>query len=361
MLARSGPGSRARPHQDGGGRIKLKIFLAVLLLAAGGAAYYFLVYRPGHPAVQGVAYILPSSVDLVDSRAEIHSVVGTLKNGERVEILSRDGDWARVRVAPGVQGWVATKNLMDSATYEGGRRLLKDLQGVPVQASGHTTYEVNLRLDPSRDAPLLELLPRNQNVEIFGRRLARGPEAAGTGKEEPGEPESPGASSAPSVQDVWYLVRADARAGWVYGRLITLDIPDAIAGYAHSINLVAWLVLDHVADNGQEVPQYLVADRIDAQDVDFNHIRVFTWWAAKQHYATAYVESNLDGYFPIRVTHLEGKPYFRLRLEDKQGHKFQKVYQLSDTVVRPLGTVDGWASDAIPAVATGARGRRRRR
>jgi Bacterial SH3 domain len=340
----------------------LKVVWVVLLIAAGGTAYYFLVYRPGHPSVQEVAYILPSSADLVDSRAEIHSVVGTLKNGDRVEVLSRDGDWARVRLASGVQGWIATQNLMDSATYEGGRRLLKDLQGIPAQASGHTTYEVNLRLDPSRDAPRLELLARNQDVEIFGRRLVpRASETAGTGKEGPATTESSAASSEPPVQDAWYLVRTGARAGWLYGRLITLDIPDAIAGYAHSINLVAWLVLDHVADNGHDVPQYLVADRIGTQDVDFNHIRVFTWWAAKDRYATAYVESNLNGYFPIRVTQVAGRPYFRLRLVDKQGRKLQKVYQLTGTIVRPVGTVDGWASDAIPIGVAAARGRRRRR
>lgn len=337
----------------------MKAFLIVLLLAGGGAAYYFLVYRPGHRSAQEVAYILPTTVNIVDSRAEIHSVVGRLKNGDRVEVLSREGDWARVRLASGAEGWTEAQDLMDPATYEGGQRLLKDLQGIPVQASGHTSFEVNLRLGPSREAPRLDRLTQNQGVEIFGRRLV--PRAAGAfekGGEEPTAAGSSATSSTPPVLDAWYLVRADSRAGWVYGRLIALDIPDAIAGYAHSINLVAWLVLDHVEDNGREVPQYLVADRIGTQDVDFNHIRVFTWWAAKGRYATAYVESNLSGYFPIRVVHEDGKPYFRLRLEDKQGRKFQKVYRMNGTIVRPVGTVDGWSSDAIPEAA--GRGRRRR-
>jgi hypothetical protein len=120
--------------------------------------------------------------------------------------------------------------------------------------------------------------------------------------------------------------------------------------------MVAWLVLNTVQDGDRRVPQYLVADRIGTQEFDFNHIRVFTWWGQRQEYATAYVESNLDGHFPMRVREIEGVPYFRLRLVDRKGQKLQKVYRLDDTIVRPLGTVEGWESDAMPARrAPGAR------
>jgi hypothetical protein len=129
--------------------------------------------------------------------------------------------------------------------------------------------------------------------------------------------------------------------------------------YAQGTNVVAWLVLNTVVDGGQQVPQYLVADRIGTQEVDFNHIRVFTWWIKDHKYVTAYVESGLNGYFPMRGTSLAGVPYFRLRLIDQGGRKFQKVYGLFDTITRPLGTVDGWESDALP-VRPAPRHRRRR-
>jgi hypothetical protein len=118
--------------------------------------------------------------------------------------------------------------------------------------------------------------------------------------------------------------------------------------YAQAINLVGWVVLNAVDDNGRQVPQYLVADRQGTQECDFNHIRVFTWWSKNQQYVTAYVESNLNGYFPVRMTRGDGSPHFRLRLADKHGRKFQKVYAMSDTIVRPVGTVEGWESDAMP-------------
>jgi Bacterial SH3 domain len=338
---------------------RLKVSLLVLFCAAGGAAYYYFVYLPGHPGTYEVAYVMPSSIPVVDSRAEIHNVIGNLKNGDRVEIISQDEDWAQVRLPEGKQGWVETKYLMDSRVHDGGQRLLKDLQGIPVQAVGHTTFDVNLRLDPSRDGSLLDRLDRNQGLQIFGRRLV--PRSAGGA--ETGGGESPAAEKAAPgspIPDAWYLVRAGSRAGWVLGRLVTLDIPEDISVYAQNYNLVAWLVLNTVDDNGRKVPQYLVADREATQDYDFNHIRVFTWWAQEGHYATAYVASNLNGYFPIQVTHPDGSPQFRLRLVDAKGRKFQMIYELSDTVVRPLGTVEGWASDAVPIAKAGKPARPRR-
>jgi hypothetical protein len=174
-------------------------------------------------------------------------------------------------------------------------------------------------------------------------------------------PTEPGAPKAEPVHDAWYLVRAGREAGWVFGRLIALDVPEALGHYAQSINMVAWLVLSTVQDGDRQIPQYLVADRIGTQESDFNHIRVFTWWSKRQEYVTAYVESNLDGRFPIRVREIDGVPHFRLRLVDKDGDKFQKVYRLDDTIVHPLGTVEGWESDAMPAARGRAPGARRRR
>jgi Bacterial SH3 domain len=339
----------------------LKVFLFVLLFAAGGAAYYYFAYLPAHQQVYEVAYILPSSVPVVDSRAEIHNVIGNLNCGDRVEVISKGDDWAEVRFAEGKKGWVESKDLMDSSVFDGGLRLLKDLAGIPVQAAGHTTFSVNLRLEPSRDGALLERLGRNKSLEIFGRRLV--PRSAGGAELGSSESATPGSEKGvpgPATLDAWYLVRTDSRAGWVFGRLVTLDIPEGISTYAQNHNMVAWLVLNTVDDNGRRVPQYLVADRDGTLECDFNHIRVFTWWVKQGHYATAYVESNLNGYFPIRVAHSDTSPEFRLRLIDAKGRKFQKIYRLSDTVVRPLGTVEGWASDANPIAKASKPARRSR-
>jgi hypothetical protein len=83
-------------------------------------------------------------------------------------------------------------------------------------------------------------------------------------------------------------------------------------------------------------------------EFDFTHIRVFTWWSKRQEYVTAYVEGNLKGSFPIRASPVDGAPHFRLRVMDRSGRKIQKVYRMVDTIVRPVGIVDGWESDALP-------------
>jgi antitoxin (DNA-binding transcriptional repressor) of toxin-antitoxin stability system len=283
-----------------------------------------------------VGYVLPPSIQVVDTPAEVRINVGEVKSGERVEITKRTRNWAQILTADGLSGWVEAKDLLDSQTYEGGQKLLRGLLAFPAQAEGHTSAEVNLRLEPSRDAAQLAQLPGSLKVQIFGRRLVD-------------RPESTDQPAAPKIRDAWYLIRAEARAGWVMGRFVTLDIPGALSPYAQESNLVAWVVLNTVDDGGQPMPQYLAADRVGSQDVDFSHIRVFTYWVKNHKYVTAYVESNLKGYFPIRVDDIDGVPHFRLRLMDDQGGKYQKVYGLFDTITRAVGTVPGWESDAMPA------------
>src|SRR5579863_2283656 len=324
-LGGSRPGERA---------IKLKI-IVVLLVIAAATGYY--VYTRRHPRSTGqAAYVLSRTVNVLDTTAEIHFTVATLKAGDRVEVLEEFPHWMHIRLANGRSAWVDTKDMLDPKTYEAGERLLKDVSNLIPLSAGHVTDPVNLHLEPARDAALLAQLDANQKVEIFGRRLI----------ERPPQPDAPPAKN--PIRDAWYLVRSDSHAGWLLGRMVTLDVPAGIARYAQDVNMVSWQVLTTVPDEDREIPEYLTADRIGTEDADFNHIRVFTWWKKHQEYVTAYVESGLDGYFPLRVTRVGNVPYFRLRLMDENGQKIQKVYGMFDTIVRPIGTVEGWESDAMP-------------
>jgi len=259
-------------------------------------------------------------------------------------VLARTAHWSQLRLHGGPTGWVESKYLLDASTYEHGTALFASLEGYTPQAAGHLSTATSLHLEPARDSLVLVDLPQNQAVEMFERRLVERPVDAT-------EPTAKGVRP----HDVWYLVRAGSRAGWVLGRFVTLDVPSGIATYAQGINMVAWLVLKTVDDGGTSVPEYLVADRIGGGEADFNHIRVFTWWVKHHKYVTAYVESGLDGYFPMKVQQLKDpnyyarlSPYFRLRLVDENSHRYQKVYGLFDTIVSDIGTVDGWDSEAMP-------------
>jgi hypothetical protein len=294
-----------------------------------------------------VAYVLPDSLEVVDTPAEIRLAVASVKAGDQVQVLLRARNWAKVELADGRTGWVECKDLVDSRTYEVSEELMKDLESLPVQAEGHAPQSINLRFEPSRDSASLAQLPNNQKLEVFGRKIV----------ERPSQLEQP---SSPPVKEAWYLVRAEKRAGWVLGRFVSLDIPEPLDAYAQGYNMVAWLVLNRVTDGDRQVPQYLAADRTGNQEVDFTHIRVFTWWVKNQRYATAYVESGLQGYFPIRVVQTGDIPYFRLNLVDKDGNRIQKVYGLFGTITRPLGFVEGWENNGMPTRPLSRRGRRHR-
>ena len=290
-------------------------------------------------------YVLPQTLDVMDTTAALRNVVGHLKAGNRVHVIAQTAHWSELTLPGGLTGWVESKYLLDGAIYDRGMKLLEDLQHAPPQAAGHASNVTNLHLEPSRDSIVLAELNQNQPLEIYTRRLVDRPleTASATGK-------------GPRPHDAWYLVRDNARAGWVLGRFIDLDVPAGITLYAQGVNMVGWQVLKTVRDGNSDVPEYLVADRMGNETVDFNHIRVFTWWVKNHKYVTAYVQSDLNGYFPIEVRqatdlhyYAQSSPYFRLRLIDEDGQRYQEVYGLFDTIVRPVGRVEGWDSDAMPA------------
>lgn len=321
----------------------------MLILAGAAFVYYRLIYVPAH-AVRGVVeYVLPQTLDVVDTTAEVRNVIGHLKAGQRVHVIAQTAHWSGISLPAGQTGWVESKYLLEGAIYDRGIKLLDDLQRSAPQATGHTSNETNLHLEPSRDAIVLAELRQNQPLDIYARRLLDRPAGA--------EAETPTTRGA-APRDVWYLVKTNSRAGWVLGRFVDLDIPAGISLYAQDINMVGWQVLKTVHDGNRDVPEYLVVDRIGEETVDFNHIRVFTWWIKDHKYVTAYVQSGLKGYFPVearRATDLnyyaQPSPYFRLRLIDDDGRRYQEVYGLFDTIVRPVGRVEGWESDAMPEPA----------
>jgi hypothetical protein len=60
---------------------------------------------------------------------------------------------------------------------------------------------------------------------------------------------------------------------------------------------------------------------------------VYTWYAKKDRYETAYIENNLCGQMPVRVGKgPKGEPEFRFRVLD--GNKEERAYRLNQTVVR---------------------------
>lgn len=307
-------------------------------------ANYFLTYAPIQEANEP-AYVVPDSLELWDTPAEIRSQVATLKSGEEGRLLGHFRDWAHVQAFDGRDGWVSDNGLMNFETHAAEERLLSVLSEIPAQATGEPVDVENVHIGPSRAAPVVTEVNPKCRLEILGRRMMQ--RSFGN--------YAPDILPVPSSHlEAWYLVREGSHAGWILGRRVQLAIPKSISGYAQDTNLVAWLVLDTVTENGHLVPQYVVAERVGSVSCDFTEIQVLTWWKRKETYAVAFREEGLQGYFPILVMHEGSVPYFRLRLVDDDGNKCQKIFGLFDTITRPIGIADSWASDAMPE-QTGSR------
>src|ERR1700680_515950 len=73
------------------------VLVAVLLLGVSGCN------RKGHRVLE-VNYVSAVQATLRDQVATIYNRVGTVKNGDRVEVLEREKRFSRVRTTDGVEG-----------------------------------------------------------------------------------------------------------------------------------------------------------------------------------------------------------------------------------------------------------------
>jgi hypothetical protein len=331
--------------------MKRRLLIAVPLL--GLVAFAAWMVRPRHESL-GEAFVSDNSAPMLSGIAQVRQQVGTLHYGERVEVLSKRNEYAKVRNALGAVGWVEVRLLMEPRLWQRSIKLLEQVRDMPVQARGRTKVSTNLRVLPGRSEPRLYQFTRNVAVEIVGRAAADWVQAADE-KDTGSEPQE-------TKKEEWYLVRGVATrppgeasprtaetattqpgdqtvpiAGWVVARFIELDLPDAVREGMASANLrpLAWFELNRVPDPSGDKPQYLVAAArgSEGQVCDFTALRVYTWYGKKSRYETAFIDNTLCGRLPIRLDKgPKGEPEFRFRVMD--GDKEERVYRLIQTVVR---------------------------
>lgn len=335
--------------------MKRKLLVAVPLLCAVAALAW--MFRPKHETL-GEAYISERSVTLWSSIAQVREPLSSLHYGDHVDIIARHNDNAKVRTAAGEVGWMDAHLLMEPALWQRSAKLLEESRALPVQARGRTKVSTNLRVQPGRTQARLYQFGRGIPVEIVGRAVADWTQVADE-KELSNEPSE-------AKREEWLLVRGLATrppgesnvritdattttqpgdqtipiAGWIIGRFVELDLPDAVKEGTASANVrpVAWFELNRIADPSGAKPQYLVAGTrgSEAQVCDFTNIRVYTWNLKKTRYETAFIENNLCGQIPIRIGKgPKAEPEFRFLTKD--GGKEERVYRLIQTVVRRIG------------------------
>lgn len=332
--------------------MKRKLLVAVPLLCAVALLAWF--FRPKHEFL-GDAYVSERSVTLWSSIAQVREQLGVLLYGDHVDVLARRNENVKIRTASGLVGWVDGRYLMEPELWQRSAKLLKLASTIPIQARGRTKVPTNLRVEPGRNEPRLYQFSRNAPVEIVGRATADWVQVAD--EKESGEPTE-------TRKEDWFLIRGIATrppgegvvrnsaitnttqpgdqtipiAGWVVARFVTLDLPDPVREGAESANIraLAWFELNRVRDGEGDHPQYLAAGARGPEGLpcDFTTLRVYTWNTRRTRYETAFIDNNLCGAFPIRVSKdPKDQPEFRFLL---LGEKGERHYRLIQTVVRRI-------------------------
>ncbi len=344
-------------------------------------------------------YVSAAETSLRDRVATLYGKVGTVHNGERVEVLEKQRRFLRVKTDKGQEGWIEERSLVPEDVYDGFQQLVKDSTGIPTQAHGTTRADLNMHLTPARDGEHLYQLKEGEKVEILKRATTDknakkaapapaankatepetephgskpSPSAANaknrTASAKPGSPkttavESPPASPAEAppppkpIMEDWYMVRDPAgRVGWVLLRMVDLDVPLDVAQYAEGQRITGYFVLNTVEEtkDGEttQQPQYLVLlnEPKDGLPWDYNQVRVFTRNRAKHRYETAYRERNMEGYLPVSVGHQsfekDGElPTFTILKMNDSGQIVASTYKMNGPIVRRVPTPEEEAAE----------------
>jgi hypothetical protein len=359
--------------------VRSRGFIPIVLILA---ALVYWKLHPSAPKVLSIGYVAEREVILWNTLAQVRESVGDAHYGDRVEVIGSEGTAVKVRTPSGSIGWIRdSRQLMDSDLWAKSASLLESSRLLPVQARGRTKTLSNVRIEPGRDGKRIFQFARGTRVLILKRAVA---DAAQGPEENPSEEKTASAGEQKSKQEDWLLVlrtpdlasggestppsgnaptemkRATTDsvsggpaltqmalstinvpggivAGWVLARFVELDLPGPVKDLASSANLrvVAWFELNRVPDGaGSEVPQYLVAGSrgAEGQACDFTMLRVYTWGTKRNRYETAYVESDLCGTLPIRVSDGSKGPQFQFREVDEDGA--DRSYVMVQTSVR---------------------------
>src|SRR5271167_874166 len=117
-------------------------------------------------------YVSVPETSLRDRVATMYNKIGTVHNGDRVEVLEKQRRFVRVRTDSGQEGWIEERSLVPQDIYDGFQKLAQDDANTPVQAKGTTRAELNMHLTPARDADHLFQLKDGEKVEVVRRATA---------------------------------------------------------------------------------------------------------------------------------------------------------------------------------------------
>jgi len=253
-------------------------------------------------------YVTAKQTFLRDRVAAVSNRVATVQNGDKLQVLERGRRFLKVQTSAGVQGWIDEKAVATQDIFNQFAALRQQHQNDSVVASAVTRDEVYLHSRPGRDTDRLFRLAEGEKLKLLKRATLPKPLPPGQ------RPAAPAAASAappePPVMEDWWLVRdSKGETGWLYSRMMDVDVPDAVGRYAEGQRIVGAYVLTTVNDpeapDGPQgsIPIYVtvLSPYKAGLPYDFDQVRVFTWNTRKHRYETAFRERNIAGYLPVEI------------------------------------------------------------
>jgi hypothetical protein len=278
---------------------------------------------------------------VITRRAQIRSSYAVVaadllevKRGDRVLILDdlefEKVRWYRVRAydLDQTEGWIEAQNIITDDILSKSQELADQDEGRVAQAVGQLRARSNLRMEPRLDdSNILFKLDGDSVFEILSwKYVPRERDAADVddsssrrtnSRRQSTVSETP-AERIEEKYDIWYKVRLDpkfspAPAGWLFGRQVSLLIPNDIMFYQQdNRRFVAWQRLDGqvIKDNSKVTPagSYVILTRSSAtkpiagDEPDFDGITVLAYDKFDQIHYTVYRSSiNIWGKLPLTL------------------------------------------------------------
>ena len=365
------------------------LLLAMLGMAACGSS------EPRAPVI-GVAFAGPAVLSLRQDIPLQSPVVATAKHGDRLEIIQRRRRFMKVRTARGTEGWIEDHLLLSSAEIAALKGVERRALTMPSQGIASTYEVLNVHTEPNRLSPSFLQIKEGEKMDVVAhvlsprvppaRRPLIPPKPKGLpparkhnppktplpplplppplppnwmelSKTPVAAPAPPADSQAerPVPKDDWSLVRnSRGESGWVLTSRIYMAIPDEVAQYAEGHRITSYFALGDVPD-GDKVKHNWLWTTVGSGEhpYDFDSFRVFTWSLRRHRYETAYIQRNVQGYFPV----LARPSGFSLCMENRDGARMRRSYSFIVTTVRFASEQPCEAAgNVLPSVETASSG-----
>ncbi len=325
----------------------------------------------------------------------------TAKHGDKLDVIQVRRRFVKLRTAEGKEGWSDARNLLTTEQMEDLRELAQDSAGLPSQGEATVYSTLNMHAEPNRVSTSFFQITEGLRVEVVDHELVQKPTGSAApvtlriekpvrvvrrkpkrvpnqaipprGKapglpanwlnlsktelsEEEKRAEEEEKRNAPKPpMEHWTLVRTKdkSKAGWVLSRNLLMTIPDDVAQYAEGARITSYFSLGESQDGEMTRNHWLwTTIRDGEQPHEFDSFRIFIWNLRRHRYETAYIERNVQGFYPTEVK--RGKPVsFSLILREPDGLLYLKTFAFEGYLVRKIAETPYVAPVEQPASQPG--------